>query len=71
MSTKIEPTDKFFTAEDAQEDMTLEEFQEAVTGLIQKGLMEEIVVDGVKFYRASPLLESIRGHFESNPKDQN
>jgi hypothetical protein len=71
MSDKIELSPEYFTAEDAEGDMTLDEFQEAVTGLVQKGLMEEIMVDGVKFYRASPLLESIRGHFESNPKERN
>jgi len=51
--------------------LTQEEFQKAMAGLIEKGLMEVVEMEGQKFYRPTPLLRKMKSHFQSNPKDQN
>jgi hypothetical protein len=50
--------------------VTPAEFQMAVAGLIEKGLMEEILVEGVRLYRPTPLLRKIKTHINSDPKTQ-
>lgn len=47
------------------------EFQIAMAGLIQKGLMEEIEMDGRKLYRPTLLAQKMKSHFKSDPKKQN
>jgi hypothetical protein len=50
--------------------ITPAEFQTAVAGLIEKGLMEEVLVEGVRLYRPTPLLRKIKTHINSDPKTQ-
>jgi hypothetical protein len=50
--------------------VTPAEFQTAVMGLIEKGLMEEVLVEGVRLYRPTPLLRKIKTHINSDPKTQ-
>jgi predicted transcriptional regulator with HTH domain len=60
----------YFTEKDIQ-GITAAEFQIAMVGLIEKGLMEMIEMDGTKFYRPTPLARKMKGHLNSNPKNQN
>lgn len=60
----------YFTEQDIK-GMTHEEFQIAMIGLIEKGLMEMVEKNGVRFYRPTALLRVMKGHFKSNPKTQN
>jgi predicted transcriptional regulator with HTH domain len=60
----------YFTEQDIK-GMTAEEFQVAMIGLIEKGLMEMIEKDGMKFYRPTPLARKMKSHLNSNPKTQN
>lgn len=47
-----------------------EEFQVAVMGLIEQGLMEMTEVNGTKIYRPTALLRKIKTHLNSDPKMQ-
>jgi len=60
----------YFTEQDIK-GMTASEFQVAMLGLIEKGLMEMIEKDGMKFYRPTPLARKMKSHLNSNPKTQN
>jgi predicted transcriptional regulator with HTH domain len=60
----------YFTEQDIK-GLTIEEFQVAMLGLIEKGLMEMIEKDGMKFYRPTPLARKMKSHLNSNPKTQN
>lgn len=60
----------FFTEQDIT-GLTPEEFQIAMTGLIEKGLMEMVERGGQKFYRPTLLARKIKTHLNSNPKNQN
>lgn len=51
--------------------MTHQEFQIAMIGLIEKGLMEMVEKDGVKYYRPTLLAHMISPHLDSNPKNKN
>lgn len=51
--------------------ITAQEFQTAVLGLIEKGLMVMVEVNGVKLYRPTPLLRKIKTHLNSDPATQN
>lgn len=51
--------------------ITAAEFQAAMVGLIEKGLMEMIEQNGMKFYRPTPLARKMKSHINSNPKNQN
>lgn len=51
--------------------MTHEDFQVAMLGLIEKGLMEMVEKDGIKFYRPTPILRKMKSHFNSAPKSRN
>lgn len=60
----------YFTEQDIK-GLTQTEFQVAMIGLIEKGLMEMIEKDGMKFYRPTPLAKKMKTHLNSNPKSQN
>lgn len=60
----------YFTEKDIV-GMTAEEFQMAMMGLIQKGLMEMIEQNGMKFYRPTPLARKMKSHLNSKPETQN
>lgn len=60
----------YFTEKDIK-GMTHAEFQVAMIGLIEKGLIEMEIVNGVKYYRPTLLLKQMKGHHNSNPKQQN
>lgn len=62
---------KYSFTEDDIDDMSEEDFEQAITGLIDKGLIEVVEKDGVKSYRATTLLESLEDHFDSDPKARN
>lgn len=59
----------YFTEQDIK-GLTQTEFQVAMLGLIEKGLMEMIEQDGTKFYRPTPLARKMKSHLNSNPKTQ-
>jgi hypothetical protein len=52
-------------------DMTIEEFDSAMKGLVAKGLMEEVIVNGEPKYRLTPMGRSVGQHMNSTTKDQN
>jgi len=60
----------YFTEQDIT-GLTQTEFQVAMLGLIEKGLMEMIEKDGMKFYRPTPLARKMKSHLNSNRKTQN
>lgn len=60
----------YFTEQDIK-GLTQTEFQVAMIGLIEKGLMEMIEKDGMRFYRPTPLARKMKSHLNSNPKTQN
>jgi hypothetical protein len=60
----------YFTEKDIK-GMTHEEFQIAMIGLVEKGLMEMVEKDETRFYRPTELLRKMKNHFNSNPKTQN
>jgi len=60
----------YFTEQDIH-GLTQTEFQLAMMGLIEKGLMEMIEKDGIQFYRPTPLARKMKSHLNSNPKNQN
>jgi predicted transcriptional regulator with HTH domain len=70
MFTEEDFIKSYFTESDIT-GMTHSEFQVAMIGLIEKGLMEEVEVNGKKMYRPTPLLRKMKTHSHSNPKDQN
>jgi predicted transcriptional regulator with HTH domain len=51
--------------------LTQVEFQVAMIGLIEKGLMEEVEMNGKKLYRPTALARKMKSHLNSNPKTQN
>ncbi len=51
--------------------MSHTEFQIAMAGLVEKGLMEEIEVEGKKLYRPTLLCRKMKSHLNSDPKNQN
>lgn len=63
------PTDPFDN-EDC-EFMSANSFHEAVIGLIEKGLVEEVVVDGEVKYQLTKLGEQIGPHLNSDLPEQN
>jgi hypothetical protein len=60
----------YFTEEDI-EGLTQNQFQIAMMGLIEQGLMEVKEVNGQKMYRATSLTRQIKTHLNSNEKDRN
>lgn len=60
----------YFTEQDIT-GLSQAEFQVAMIGLIEKGLMEMIEKDGMRFYRPTPLARKMKSHLNSNPKTQN
>ena len=46
-------------------------FDEAIQGLIEKGIVEEVVIDGEVHYQLTPLGLAIGPHLESDPSTQN
>lgn len=60
----------YFTEKDIT-GITAAEFQVAMVGLIEKGLMEMIEQNGMKFYRPTPLARKMKSHLNSSPKNQN
>ena len=51
--------------------MRSDEFSLAINGLISKGLVEEVVIDGVINYRLTNIGVQIGSHLDSNIKEQN
>ena len=70
MFTEEDFIQSYFTEQDIT-GMTHAEFQVAMIGLIEKGLMEEVEMDGKKMYRPTHLLRKMKKHINSNPKNQN
>jgi len=60
----------YFTEQDI-ESLTHAEFQIAMIGLIEKGLMEMIEVQGKRMYRPTSILKKIKTHLHSDTKSQN
>lgn len=52
-------------------DMTVEEFDKAMKGLVEKGLMEEVMINGQPFYRLTPNGRAVGKHMHSTAKEQN
>lgn len=52
-------------------DMTVEEFDKAMKGLVEKGLMEEVMINGQPFYRLTPTGREVGKHMHSTIKEQN
>jgi hypothetical protein len=69
MLTEDDLLRSYFTEQDIT-GLTPEEFQIAVAGLIEKGLMEVVERGGQKFYRPTLLAQKIKTHLNSNPKNQ-
>ena len=51
--------------------MSESDFDEAIKGLIEKGLVEEVMVDGEVHYRLTLEGQAVGQHMESNPADRN
>jgi hypothetical protein len=60
----------YFTEKDIK-GLTHEQFQIAMLGLIEKGLMEMKEVDGKRMYRPTHLARKIKTHLHSEEKDRN
>ena len=60
---------KIFSSKDS--DMNKQEFMLAIEGLIDKGLVEEVIIDGERHYRLTEIGLMIGKHLDSNIKDQN
>lgn len=70
MFTEEDFIQSYFTEQDIK-GMSHAEFQVAMIGLIEKGLMEAVEMDGKMMYRPTPLLRKMKKHVNSNPKNQN
>lgn len=64
---------KFFPRKRMQADLRMkdDEFDTAIKGLLEKGLMEEQVIDNEPHYRITDLGKSVHKHSASDPKNQN
>lgn len=51
--------------------MSEDEFNEAIQGLIEKGLVEEVMVDGEVQYRLTMVGQAVGAHMESEPAVRN
>jgi hypothetical protein len=58
-----------FTCE--QLGMTVADFDEAMRGLIAKGLAEPVIVGDKTYYRLTIVGQQVGGHLTSNPEDRN
>lgn len=56
---------------DLEESMSKEHFSLAIQGLVARGLMEKVVVDGRVGYRLTELGKSVGTHIHSEEKDRN
>lgn len=52
-------------------DMSDSEFNTAMSGLLDKGLVEEFIIDGIVYYMITDLGLKIGSHLDSDPKTQN
>lgn len=55
----------------ADSDLSNEEFNLAISGLIEKGLVEEIIIDGIQYYMLTDMGAAIGSHIDSNPANHN
>lgn len=53
------------------DDMDLQEIEEAYQGLVSKGILKEIVVDGFLDYEIVPEVKAVMLHYDSDPKTRN
>lgn len=67
--TEEDLLESYFTEKDIP-GVSAQEFQTAVLGLIEKGLIEMVEADGVKVYRPTHLLRKIKTHLNSDPSTQ-
>jgi hypothetical protein len=51
--------------------MSKAEFDEAIQGLLEKGLVHEVVVDGEIEYQLTDMGTSVGHHLESDPNKRN
>jgi hypothetical protein len=52
-------------------DLPSEEFDLAVAGLLQKGLIKQLVIDGVVHYILTDMGAAVGQHIDSDPSTQN
>lgn len=55
----------------ASSGMSEKDFDEAIQGLIEKGLVEEVMVDGEVQYRLTLVGQAVGHHMESDPTNRN
>jgi predicted transcriptional regulator with HTH domain len=60
----------YFTEQDVP-GMTHDQFEIAMIGLIEKGLMEMIEHNGMRLYRPTLLAQKMKSHLNSDLKSQN
>lgn len=51
--------------------MSDQAFEEAMKGLLEKGLVEEKIIDGVKHYRVTSVGEVVYDHAKGDPSERN
>lgn len=69
MLTENDLLQSYFTEKDIQ-GMTHNEFQVAMIGLIEGGLIEMEIKNGVRYYKPTQLLIQAKSHEDSDPKQQ-
>ena len=52
-------------------DLPDDEFDRAIAGLLQKGLIEQLTIDGVVHYMLTDIGMVIGSHIDSDPSEQN
>lgn len=52
-------------------DLPEEEFDTAIAGLLQKGLIEQLTIDGVVHYILTDIGMAVGSHIDSDPSIQN
>lgn len=55
----------------ADSDLSIEEFDLAISGLKDKGLVEEIMIDGVQYYLLTEMGAMIGSHMDSDSATHN
>jgi DNA-binding HxlR family transcriptional regulator len=51
--------------------MSQKDFDEAIDGLIEKGMVQKVVIDGEVQYKLTALGQAVGGHLDSNHSDKN
>lgn len=70
MNVEDELMNSFFTEEDI-EGLSHNQFQIGMMGLVEKGLIEVLEVNGKKMYRPTMMAKKIKTHLHSDPRVRN